>query len=79
VTAVRLHFRSVNQLARFQTLEAPAGRRFRFTIPGQDLSPRWDLMYYFEVLRGRDGGWLEPDPDARTPYYVVETRAAPAR
>jgi hypothetical protein len=29
-------------------------------------------MYYFELLRGDGGGWFEPDPLERTPYYVVE-------
>ncbi len=70
--AVRLHYRPLNQLAAFQTLEAAPGRSF--TIPAQDLSARWNLMYYFEVLSPGGGGWFEPDPWTATPYYVVEVR-----
>jgi hypothetical protein len=67
---VRLHYRPVNQLAKFKTLEAPATRP-NFTIPGEDISARWDLMYYFEILNHSGSGWFEPDPAVATPYFVV--------
>jgi hypothetical protein len=71
VTAVRLHYRAVNQLAKFKTLEAkPADPVFK--IPGEDISPKWDLMYYFEVLNDQKTGWFQPDPTVATPYYVVK-------
>jgi hypothetical protein len=70
-TTVRLHYRAVNQLAKFKTLDAPASKA-SFVIPPDDLSPRWDLMYYFEVLNRECSGWFEPDPDRATPYYVVK-------
>jgi len=71
---VRLHYRPLNQLVPFKTLEAPAPRRV-FTIPGEDISPSWDLMYYFEVLAA-GGGWFHPDPATATPYYVVTVNAS---
>ena len=43
-----------------------------FTIPGEDISPKWDLMYYFEVLNDQKTGWFQPDPAMATPYYVVK-------
>jgi hypothetical protein len=67
---VRLHYRPVNQLVPFKTLEAPATRGV-FTIPGEDISARWDLMYYFEVLAPDGSGWFHPDPALTVPYYVV--------
>jgi hypothetical protein len=74
VTAVRLHYRPVNQLAQFKALEAkPAEAAFR--IPGEDVSLRWDLMYYFEVLNDQKTGWFQPDPGAATPYYVVRVNS----
>ena len=73
-TAVRLHYRAVNQLAKFRTLEAPAAKAV-FTIPAEHLDPRWDLMYYFEVLNREGLGWFEPDPAAATPYHVVPAAA----
>ncbi|MGO9094653.1 MAG: hypothetical protein ACLQGV_05470 [Bryobacteraceae bacterium] len=76
VKAVRLHYRPVNQLAKFKTLENP-GAKGVFTIPAADLSRRWDLMYYFEILNKENTGWFDPDPRAATPYYVVPIEAAP--
>jgi hypothetical protein len=70
VKAVRLHYRPVNQLAKFKTLEN-AGAKGVFTIPAADVSSRWDLMYYFEILNKENTGWFDPDPRVATPYYVV--------
>jgi hypothetical protein len=70
VKAVRLHYRPVNQLAKFKTLEN-AGAKGAFTIPAADVSSRWDLMYYFEILNKENTGWFDPDPRVATPYYVV--------
>lgn len=70
LTAVRLHYRPVSQLAPFRTLEARPGET-SFTIPGAEITPSADLMYYFELLRADGGGWLEPDPLTTRPYHVV--------
>jgi hypothetical protein len=70
VRSVRLYYRPVNQLAQFKMIEAGPGGKF--TIPASDVSPRWDLMYYFEILNDRDSGWFQPDPLRETPYYVVK-------
>ena len=67
---VRLHYRPLNQLASFKTLEAPATRGV-FTIPGEDIPPNYDLMYYFEILTAAGAGWFHPDPALATPYFVV--------
>ena len=75
MTTVRLHYRPVNQLAKFKTLEAPASKA-SFAIPADEISARWDLMYYFEVLNRERSGWFEPDPDRATPYYVVKVEPA---
>jgi hypothetical protein len=72
VTAIRLHYRAVNQNARFKTIEG----RTTFSIPAEDVSSRWDLMYYFEVLNRENNGWFQPDPRVATPYYVVSTQGA---
>ena len=72
VKAVRLHYRPLNQLAKFKTLEAAPGRAV-FMIPAEDLTPEFDLLYYFEVIDKQNGGWFHPDPRAATPNYVVGT------
>lgn len=68
---VRLHHRPVDQLATFRTIEVPSGGQARFTVPGAEIAVEAGLMYYFEVLDGRGGGWFQPDPREATPYYVV--------
>jgi hypothetical protein len=73
VTMVRLHYRPVNQLAKFKTLEAKPGGVFQ--IPAEDVSANWDLMYYFEVLNDQKTGWFQPDPLVATPYYVVKVNS----
>jgi len=78
----RLYYRPLNQLAQFKMLEAPGGRPL-FVIPGEDVEPSRDLLYYFEIL-SREGGWFYPDPHAGVPYQVVsvlveEDRGAPPR
>ena len=74
IQTVRLHYRPVNQLANFQSLDAAPGGQF--TIPGKDIDAGWDLMYYFEILNKDGIGWFAPDPLQETPYYVVKVRPA---
>jgi hypothetical protein len=45
-----------------------------FTVPGNEISARWDLIDYFEVLNDAKSGWFYPDPATATPYFVVTTR-----
>ena len=73
VTRVRLHYRPLNQKAKFKTIEKVAGEK-SFTIPGEDLSAKWDLMYYFEILNEGGSGWFHPDPRKATPYYVIKVQ-----
>jgi hypothetical protein len=72
VTTIRLHYRPLNQLAEFRTLETTPARG-ALTIPGEDISREYDLLYYFEVL-SRSSGWFYPDPARETPYFIVETQ-----
>ncbi|MFB3825938.1 MAG: hypothetical protein ACE15B_04180 [Bryobacteraceae bacterium] len=73
VTRIRLHYRPVNQQAKFKTIELAAGER-SFTIPGAEISAKWDLMYYFEILHAGGSGWFHPDPHTATPYRVVKIK-----
>jgi hypothetical protein len=71
--AIRLHYRALNHLDKFRTVEI-AGPRAVFTIPAEEISSRFDLMYYFEILHDGNGGWFHPDPNETTPYFVVRVR-----
>lgn len=73
VSRIRLHYRPVNQQAKFNMIEHAAGER-SFTIPGSEISANWDLMYYFEILHTGGSGWFHPDPQAATPYCVVKVK-----
>jgi len=73
VQSVRLHYRPLNQLDQFKTIEKAPGQEF--VIPSSDISSDYDLMYYFEVLSDNGSGWFQPDPLTQTPYYVVQTSA----
>ncbi len=75
VQSVRLYYRPVDQLVPFKMMEARPGADL--TIPKEDISAQWDLMYYFEVINDANGGWFQPDPRVTTPYYVVKTAAEP--
>ncbi len=73
--SVRLYYRPVDQLVPFKMIEGRPGASL--TIPKEDISAQWDLMYYFEVINAANGGWFQPDPRVTTPYYVVKTAAEP--
>jgi hypothetical protein len=73
VTGIRLHYRPLNQLEKFRTLEV-SGSRASFTIPGADLDSRWDIQYYFEILHDGNGGWFHPNPYETTPYVVIRVQ-----
>jgi len=71
-TVLRLHYRPLNALAKFKTIEKPWAASITFIIPAEDLPPNWDLLYYFEILNRENSGWFEPDPLLATPYHIVK-------
>ncbi|WP_321470902.1 hypothetical protein [uncultured Paludibaculum sp.] len=70
VRTVRFHYRPLNQLAQWKTMEAPPQRAL-FQLTAEDTDPRWDLQYYFEILNTEGSGWFFPDPDQTRPYFVA--------
>jgi hypothetical protein len=73
IAHVRLHYRAVDQTAKFIVLELPAAPVVKFTIPGEDAPSAFDLMYYFEILGENGRGWFSPDPLVERPYHIVST------
>jgi len=74
---VRLRYRGVNQHFDYRTLpmHAPAGSdRYEATVPGEELSPRWDFMYFIEVMDENGNGKIWPDLEEQTPYVIVKLR-----
>jgi dienelactone hydrolase len=74
VKSVRLRYRSVNQYLDYRTLEmTPTGKRdqYQAVIPAEHVPPKWDLMYFIEVIDNRGNGKIYPDLEKETPYVVV--------
>jgi hypothetical protein len=73
-SAVRLHYRHVNQSERYEVVEMEAqGSVFRATIPGDYTNSPYPLEYYLTVHDGT-AAWLIPGFDAsltNQPYFVV--------
>ncbi|MCX6623783.1 MAG: hypothetical protein NTY38_22515 [Acidobacteria bacterium] len=74
VKTVRLHYRPLNALEKFRTLESSAASP-SFLIPAADVTANWDLLYYFELLDGQGSACFYPDPFERTPYFVVSVES----
>jgi hypothetical protein len=71
---VRLRFRSVNQYEDYQTLAmTPSGAtgHYEATVPGESIPPKFDFMYFLEVMDNRGQGKIYPDLNETAPYIVV--------
>ncbi len=71
---VRLRYRSVNQQQDYRMLPMlPTGQQnqFRAVIPAEEIVPKWDLMYFIEVMDNRGNGKIHPDFSREAPYIVV--------
>jgi hypothetical protein len=72
---VRLRYRGLSQHQDFQVLPMLAtghNHEFEATIPGQDIDPKFDLMYLFETMDNQGNGKIYPDLTKETPYIVVK-------
>jgi hypothetical protein len=70
---VRLRYRSVTQYDDYQTLSLGklGERRYGGVVPAEALDPKYDLMYFFEVMDTNGNGAIYPDLGRETPYVVV--------
>ena len=72
---VRLRYRSVNQEQDYQTLPMLATSEkdtYQAVVPAGQLIPRWDFMYYIEVMDNHGHGRIYPDLNQTTPYFIVK-------
>ncbi|MCC9078011.1 hypothetical protein FKZ61_018090 [Litorilinea aerophila] len=72
---VHLRYRSVNQYQDFQTLPMQPIEKTNWylaTVPAAHLDPRWDFMYFIEVMDNHGNGKIYPDLEQETPYIVVK-------
>ena len=72
---VRLRYRSVNQRQDYRMLPMlPSGKPniYQAVIPAEDVVPKWDLMYFIEILDRAGNGRIYPDLETETPYLIVK-------
>ena len=69
---VTLYYRDLNQRELYTPVPMrQIGGAWTATIPGMDIVPDWDLMYYVEAIDRLGNGAIGPDLDVETPYVVV--------
>ena len=74
---IRLWYRHLNQEEDYQTVDMktdPKSGHYVASVPGSFITPRWDLMYYVEVVDNNGQGRIYPDLERETPYVVVSVR-----
>ena len=73
---VVLHYRPVNQTLDWTEIpmQPTAVGTFEATIPGAQMSPRWDMQYYIEALVD-GGGQLWPSWESGAPYVVIDVHS----
>jgi hypothetical protein len=73
---VRLRYRHLTQYEDYLTaemaLDATTGN-YTARIPAEFADPKWDLMYFVEVVDKNGAGRMFPDLETETPYVVVGT------
>ena len=74
---VRLRYRGVNQHFDYKTLPmAPTGHgdEYQAVVPASEILPKWDFMYYIEVMDQAGHGKIHPDLEKETPYVMVKLK-----
>jgi hypothetical protein len=74
---VRLRYRHANQTEDYQTAEMtldPKSGKYTGHTPAEFRNPKWDLMYFVEVVDKKDAGRMFPDLETETPYVVIAGR-----
>lgn len=72
---VRLRYRSVNQHLDYQSLamQAEEGSSiYKVTVPAKQIDPKFDFMYFIEIMDVEGNACMYPDLEVETPYIVVE-------
>jgi len=71
---VHLRYRPVNQFEDYRMLPMVTNGEqalYRATIPADEVTPEWDLMYFIESMDNHGNGAIWPDLEVETPYVVI--------
>lgn len=72
---VRLRYRNVNQELDYQTLPMQSsGEKGAYSalVPAEQINPKWDFMYFIEIMDNNGVGTIYPDLTTETPYRIVK-------
>lgn len=74
---VRLRYRHLSQYEDYLTAEmtpGPTAGTYQAIIPPAFVDPKWDLMYFVEVVGKNGAGRMYPDFEREMPYVIVPVR-----
>ena len=74
---MRLRYRHVSQYEDYQTAEMALDAKTGFysaAIPSAFIDPKWDLMYFVEVVGKNGAGRMYPDLEREMPYVIVKLK-----
>jgi hypothetical protein len=74
---IRLRYRHVTQFEDYQTAEMtldPKTGSYAAAIPAAFIDPKWDLMYFIEVVGKNGAGRMYPDLEREMPYVIVAVK-----
>ena len=75
IASVRLRYRHLTQFEDYLDLEMKPNSEpnsYAATVPGEFIVPRWDLIYYVEVIAKNGQGVIWPSFEKELPYVVVK-------
>ncbi len=72
---VRLRYRAVNQHLDYSMVPmqgSAGGDEFHAVVQASEIDPRFDFMYFLEVMDEEGHGMIYPDLEKETPYMIVK-------
>ncbi len=72
---VKLRYRNVNQTQDYQSLKMlPTAEKdtYSVTVPPENFNPKWDFMYFIEMMDNIGNGTIYPYFDKETPYVFTK-------
>ena len=74
---VHARYRGLTQHQDFKTITlfpTQNPNEYEGMVPSEDIDPKFDFMYFFEVMDQSGKGKIFPDLNRETPYWVVPVR-----
>jgi hypothetical protein len=82
IKSMRLRYRHLTQFEDYRAVDMAldgASGLFVANIPGDFITPKWDLIYFVEAIGQNGGGRNYPDLETGPPYVIVSVERAARR